>query len=68
MLLLLLGKGIDIFFEIRNTVDQNEIVNLLISANRHFPGKWIFWYVCLVMIVSIDTIKVAVYPKIDIFF
>ena len=58
-MLLLFRKGIDIFFEIRNVVNQQEIVDLLMFANRHFSCKMeFFWYVyCLLMIVSFDTIK-----------
>ena len=51
----LFRKGIDIFFEIRNIVNQQKIVNLLIFANRRFSWKMDF-LVCLLMIVSIDTI------------
>ena len=40
LLLLLLRKGIDIFSKSGTfLINQQEIVNLLIFANRHFPRK-----------------------------
>ena len=58
-MLLLFRKGTDIFSKSGTLFNQQEIVDLLMFANRHFSRKMaFFWYVyCLLMIVSFDTIK-----------
>ena len=57
--MVIIQKGKRHFFKIRNIVNQQKIVDLLMFTNRHFfLENEFFWYVyCLLMIVSFDTIK-----------